>query len=185
MNPRTPLMILLLAVVAALSYWLGREPAKETAVADAAAGPDLFIDRFTTLVTDAAGHPVYRIAGERMERLRADGHSEVTAPAVIFAGDGDDSPWTLVAAKAWISHDNEEVRLADGVVIDRPATRKSAAARLATPYLTVLPVRREVKTDAPVILTSGAQRLAAVGMYADLRARTVEFLAEVRTVYVR
>lgn len=185
MNLRSPLVILMLAAAAALSFWMGYTPEEEAAVAIERTGPDLFMDRFTTLVTDETGQPEYRFSGERMERLRPDGHSEVTAPSVVFEDNSGALPWTLVADRAWISPDNDEVQLIDHVVIDRPAQRGLAASRLTTPYLTVLPKARIAETGAQVELRRGPHRLDAVGMHADLQARTVDFKSEVRTVYVR
>lgn len=185
MNLRTSAAILLLTGLATLTFWLGTEPAdKAESARDVAEGPDFFMDRFSMLLTDEAGRPEYHISGTRMERLRADGRSEIVSPSVAFHGAGGPA-WQMDAAEARLSPDGREILLTGDVVIDRPEGEAGRANRLTTDHLTLWTDTRMARTDAPVHMTEGPQRLDATGMQADMQARTIEFHSKVRTVYVR
>ena len=183
MNLRTALAILMLGAAAA-SFWFVYQPVQEVAVSVEAAGPDMVMDRFTTMITDDSGRGEYLISGDRLERLRPDGQRTVQRVSVLF-DDGLAPPVTMDAATALISPHNDDILMSGDVVIVHGASGGETTTRILTPRLILFPERQEASTDAPVRLTRDTMSLDAVGMRTDLRARTVAFYSQVRASYER
>lgn len=185
MNIRTPLIPVLLAGIAAFTFWLGQQPGREAPPHVEDESPHFFMEKFSILFTGDDGLPDHRLLGERMVRMQLDGPGEITQPVVTIFGEDDSPPWTVVAARAVVAADHEEVELIDEVAIDRPSQDPAEASRLLAERLTIWPTSRTAATDGPVSLLRGQVRHDAVGMAADLEADTIEFHSQVRTAHER
>lgn len=185
MTVRGALVLTLVALIAALSWWLqGR--VKTPAGLLGTQGPeqpDYYMDGYRILVTDDQGRPQYRMHGERMAHLPSDDTGELTAPELTLYTP-DAPPWTVKAASGWVSPGAKEVDLRGGVQITRLAQAGQSAIRIDTETLAVRPQERTARTEDPVVAVAPEGRLTAVGMVADLDARRIEFLSQARGEYV-
>lgn len=142
--------------------------------------------------------PRYSVTGAEWIRLDAGGQPEMRARAGVidyFADDsarlsdltldslgGSTSPWQMHSPTGRVPpHERrlllEGEVLASGVYGDEPVSFK-------TRELWVDLLRREFRTDAPVVLDSPFRRASARGLRADFAGTTVQLLNDVEVDYV-
>ncbi len=140
---------------------------------------DFYMRDFRLTVYDAAGRPEYLASGPDLRR-DSNGTLTLQAPRIAWLGQGD-PPWTLTAASAQLDARMEHATLTGGVVIERTG---SLPSRFTTDHAESDLPRREVRTDAPVLLTQGEHTLAGIGLHADLNAGRFTLPQQVRGNYV-
>jgi lipopolysaccharide export system protein LptC len=177
--PLVPLLILA-SVAAATGWllWLLRE-ADPPAVLVGPPRSDYSVEQFQLVALDAAGAEAFAAHGPRLARHPFLGTIDIEEPRFTFP-DQEGALWHSRAARAWVSRDGSELRLLGDVELDGPAADAAEPIRLRSERLDVFPRENRVATDTAVTVTEPGSILRARGLRADLDARRVELLSEVK-----
>jgi lipopolysaccharide export system protein LptC len=170
-------VLLLLAAASGWLLWQLREPPAPPALV----GPprsDYTLEEFELVALDADGRESFLARGPRLARHPFLGTLDIEQPRFVIPDRGG-APWTSRADRAWVSRDGTELRLLGAVELRGPAA-DPAAPRLVTERLNVYPREDRVDTEAAVTVTEPGSILRARGLRAELDARRVELLSEVR-----
>jgi lipopolysaccharide export system protein LptC len=177
--------IALLALLAALTYWLDVRLALKAERPDwrQEHRPDTIVDDFEIRRLNAEGVLQYRLKAPHLVHYPDDDSAEVTTPHItLYRPSG--APLTLLGQMAHVSAKGERVFFPGQVDIDRAASPDNQALTARTTDLTVLPEEGLASTDQHVFMTLGASELQGTGARIDNKAQTFELLANVTGRYV-
>jgi lipopolysaccharide export system protein LptC len=184
-NGRTLLVRALLLVAAVATGWLAWQLRRVDEPPPLVGPPrsDYSLREFELIAFDEQGVESFSARGPRLARHHHLGTIEIEQPRFRVpdsAGDG----WNGRAQRGWISADGNELRLLGDVDLLGPVGEAGEEPmHLVTPALNVFPREDRVATDAAVTVTGPGSILRGRGMRADLQARRVELLAEVKIRY--
>ncbi len=102
----------------------------------------------------------------------------VNAPQYYFVA-SDGSEWNGTSQYAWVSADNNTVKLIGKVDMRRPPTPKISEAEIHTADATVWTQDKRMATAAPSVIQEPGSILRGVGMKADFDTRSLELLSDV------
>jgi lipopolysaccharide export system protein LptC len=182
---RLALIIAFLMVCALGSFWVHevmRRSAPETAVPAKSGEPDYTVDNFVYVKMSREGRPRYSVSGTRLTHFPKDDTFEIARP-VLDSRNNPDSPMTVRAQRALSDRDASQVRMLDGVVVDRPATAKAEQFQLTTEFLLVLPDDEVARTDRPVEMRLGRSTLTGVGAWLNNATREFRMAQQTHAVY--
>lgn len=181
LRPGQWLLVMALAAVAALTYWLphrGLSPSAPHVQPPARA--DYYARDALMTVTGNNGSALYRIRAQ--EALHYPNKWTVLHTVRVTYFGGRSATWHLTADQARMPPDQQQIRLS-GHVVARGTLNNGAPMTLTTPHMTVFPNNKRMRTDARVHATSKGRHLTAVGMRANLNTHEVEFLSDVHSIY--
>ena len=182
--PASWLPLGLVAVMAAMAYWLNHLASQPLPANDAAFrhDPELIVDNLVATAFDPEGNPRYVLSAARLLYYADDETTELTAPR--FQHRSPTAPAiTAEAARGFISTHGDHVHLLDRVRLTRAATRDAAELTLSTDYLQITPEAEVMRTDRPVELRQGASFLRADNLLLDGKARSLELKGNVKGIY--
>lgn len=153
----------------------------------------------TAPVAPAAPLPRYTVTGAQWLRLGEQGQPEFRAQAqsieyfadesiqlhtiTLDALGGLSSPWNLRAPAGTVPPRERRVLLQGGVVA-KGAYADGVPIDFTTDRLWVDLLRRELRTESPVLLTSDLRHASARGLKADFSGERVQLLDDVQVEYV-
>lgn len=178
------LPLTVVAVMAALAYWLNQLASQPLPTDDAAFRhtPDLIVENFVATAFDPQGHPRYALAAAKMVYYTDDETTELTAPR--FQIQSVQAPTIRAeSARGFVSTQGEHVYLLDRVRVSRAATAEAPELTLNTEYLQITPEAQTLRTDKPVQLRQGDSTLVANSLVFDARARSLDLRGNVRGIY--
>jgi lipopolysaccharide export system protein LptC len=172
--------VLLLASVAATSYWYAQALGRGAAGAPPRPGtPSFTADQLVLTQFDAQGRAKYRLSAQRV--LHFDETDEIRLERPHLLSLRPDQPQIEVrAAAGQVENAGERVHLRSDVVITRAGDAATAPMRVTTDYLLALPDHDRYWTDRPVVIERGDSRIEARGMELDNLARTAVFVGRGR-----
>jgi len=176
---RTLAWLLVLAIAAAttqlLVWWL-RPPPKPVAIV----GPprsSYELDHFTLHAFGENGKLAFTMTAPHLARREGNDSLYVNAPNYFFvASDGAD--WYGTSQYAWISSDNNTVKLIGKVDVRRPPTAHISAAEIHTADATVWTQDKRMASAAPSVIQQPGSILRGTGMKADFDTRSLELLSD-------
>lgn len=178
--------IVLLALLAGLSFWLQRtvEPEPPKTNGKLRHDPDAYAENFTVRRFDNNGNVKYRLTAPYLVHYPDDDSSEVKSP-VLIAYRPDAPPVTLTGDHAKITARGETVFLWDNVSVTRAAApdRLEMVARM--PDLITQPEAGLAFTNSPVEITQGASWIKGVGAQLDNNTSTFVLQSQVTGLYFR
>jgi lipopolysaccharide export system protein LptC len=158
--------LMLLALLAALTFWVDKVAEPPAAKRDGSTrhDPDYIVNNFSTLRTNGFGNPRYKLEGTEMRHFPDDDSTELTKPR--FSLFSLKKPTTeIIADRGQVSSNGENVYFMDNVKVVRAATQRKAEMTVLTDYLHIIPDQDFAKTDRPVtILQAPRTVIHAVGM---------------------
>ncbi|MGH8124659.1 MAG: LPS export ABC transporter periplasmic protein LptC [Rhodanobacteraceae bacterium] len=177
---RTLVWLVVLAIAAAITqllvWWLKPPPKPVAMVGPPRSSYEL--DNFTLHAFGKDGKLAFTMTAPHLARREGNDALYVNAPKYFFvASDGSD--WYGTSQYAWISSDNNLVKLIGKVDIRRPPTAHLSAAEIHTADATVWTQDKRMATAAPSIIQEPGSILRGVGMKADFDTRTLELLSDV------
>lgn len=177
--------IAVLAVIAALTYWLQASLAPAEVQADRSGlhEPDAIVEDFEIRRLDENGKLQYRLTAPRLRHFPDDDSSEISAPHLIAYRDNRE-PLSLTAGEARVTERGKQVLLTGDVTISRPAASGRAELVARTDRLSVAPEAGTAQTDQPMTITQGASRISGVGARIDNKTSTFELRSRVRGQYL-
>lgn len=179
MSPGTRLGLLLLAALAATSWWLklrmGQPPAVPTAERPAAEGFYMTEAEITSAGPD--GLPRYRVTADEIRQLTLDGPTQLKQVRVEY-NVYSPSPWLLTAPEGVLSADQARLELWGGVeILGESGDHGPAAAEMQR--LEVDTTTHIARTSSPVDLKLGPQKVSGVGMIAYLLEERLQLQSSV------
>ncbi len=172
------LPLLLMAVLAAGTWWLVRNAPDVDAVRAAPAlrhDPDYVMTRFTVQRFGPDGALRTQIEGDVLRHYPDDDTLEIDGARIRAVG--DNGAITLATAKRALSNgDGSEVQLRGDAHVQRPATAKDEAIEFRSEFLQAFRNIEQVRSNVPVVVTQGTSVVHAAGMNYDNLARVIDFV---------
>jgi lipopolysaccharide export system protein LptC len=178
--------LLLLAALGLFTFYLAqvadRERTRQVARPAATDGPDYFVERLALLGMNELGEPSFRLEARQLQHFPADDTTVFEEPVMVSL-DASRPRVTVTADRGRLTSGGDEAHLSGNVIVTRAATERAPPMRADTDYAVVIPDRDIVRTDWPVTVVQGANRLTGVGMELDNRARTLRVDSQVSAVW--
>jgi lipopolysaccharide export system protein LptC len=177
---RTLFWLIALAIAAGITQLLVmwfRPPPKPVAIV----GPprsSYELDNFTLHAFAEDGRLAFTMTAPHLARREGNDSLYVNAPKYFFVA-SDGSTWNGNSQYAWISSDNNTVKLIGKVDMRRPPTAKISEAEIHTADATVWTQDKRMATAAPSVIQEPGSILRGVGMKADFDTRSLELLSDV------
>lgn len=176
--------IVLLSLLAGLSFWLERAVAPEEVKRDGALRhePDAIAENFMVRQLDQNGRIKYRLTAPFLEHFPDDDSSALKSPVLVHYRQ-DAPPLTVSGKNAMVTSKGQVVFLWDDVAVVRAASpdRPEAVARM--PDLTVRPDDGIAFTQSPVVITEDRSWVKGVGMDLDNNNSTFVLQSQVTGLY--
>jgi lipopolysaccharide export system protein LptC len=176
--------VLLLAAVAALTFWLDQvvQPLLQGADGTSRHDPDYIVENLSALSTNEAGDAAYTLFATRMVHYPDDDTTLLTRPRLISYRSAE-APMTITANEALVSGNGENVYFKDEVKVTRAAYGDHSEMVMVTTYLHVIPDDNIAKTDRPVTITDASTVVNAVGLELNSETRILKLHSRVRGTY--
>lgn len=179
--------LILLALLAGLTYWIDRtvQPPPPKRDGSTRHDPDYTVHNFLLTKPDRMGNPRYSLRAAEMRHYPDDDTTELAQP--IFAHYSLRKPAIEVRSeRGLVSPNGENVYFMDNVKVVRAATAQKGELTVLTEYLHVIPEQNVLKTDREVtILQAPRTVIRAVGMELYKNERILKLLNRVRVHYER
>lgn len=180
-------LLLVLAMLAALSLWVQQAVQPPTPKPDGSArhDPDYKLTNFSTVKTDQNGNLRNTLQAAEMVHYPDDDSTELTRPN--FTMFSANKPFTRFAGeRGLVSSDGKEVQIIGNVKVVRGATGRKGELTLLTDYLYILPDEDIAKTDRAVTITQAPKTvIRGTGMLYNKKQGTLELYKNVRVHYER
>lgn len=156
--------LLLLGLLAALTFWLQRTANFDDPISRAKArhDPDSIIEHFSIQRFDAAGDLKNFLTAGKLVHFPDNDSTEVDNPALTLYESRQ--PTRVTAKRAWLSHDGKEVHLMDKVRMVRQGTAGAPDTVLETARMTVFPDSETAHSNDPVTISKGQSVVVGSGM---------------------
>lgn len=182
-SPNTRNGIVVLALLTIAGLWLGRAQRTEEDAGFGDIDPqlDYALFDFELRVLDEQGQPRLKMRSPRLDSDARSGVGTVSSPVIEMQQ--PEAEWRIEARSATISADREHVWLSGAVEVERRARETALVSRLTTEQLGVDVTPRRARTNAPVTLVEGDDRISAIGMRLDMARNRFELLRQVEATY--
>ncbi|MBN8502741.1 MAG: LPS export ABC transporter periplasmic protein LptC [Sphingomonadales bacterium] len=184
--PSQTFALILLGLLAALSFWLEHAVDVPLGKQDGKLrhDPDTIVENFMVRRISNQGILQYRMRAPYMEHYPDDDSSLLKQPHLIHYRPGAPD-MTLSGQQARVTAKGETVYLWGGVVVTRAASSERPEMVARTPDLTVKPDDGTATTDSPAEITEGASWLKGVGMDVDNNQSTLSLRSQVTGLIFR
>ena len=174
----------LLAVLAALTFWLDRVTQPQaSARADAANhDPDYIVDGLSAVRMDPAGRVKHTLRARRMTHFPEDDITLLAEPRFVTYSEGR-PPVSVTSRHARVSGDGEDVYFEDQVRVVRSALGSQSELTVETNYLHVIPDANIAKTNRPVTIRSDTGVITASGLELNSETRVLNLQGRVRSTF--
>lgn len=183
---RGAMMLVLLAALAAGSFWLYevlRRAGDDVLPHVERTEPDFYMENFSYIkISKASGKASYHFSGKKMVHKPQDNSYDIEAPVIHNRSEGKPST-TLSGDRGTVNSDYSEVHLYENVRMDRPGSPTNRPLKLRSEHLLILPDEDVVKTDTPVQIMVGESILNGTGMYANNATRELQLKNRVHGTY--
>jgi len=180
------LSLVLLVALGLFTFYLAqvaeREQASRGQPRPPSTEPDYFVDRMALLTMNDRGEPAYRLQAQRLQHFPVGDVTVFEAPVMVSL-DPSRPRVTVTARQGRLTPGGEEAHLQGDVVVTRAGTANAPPLKAETDYAVVLPEQDIVRTDRPVTIVQGGNRLAGVGMELNNRTRQLRLDSRVSAVW--
>jgi lipopolysaccharide export system protein LptC len=175
--------VVLLALLAALTYWLDRAVQLPVAARDKpmAHDPDFIADKLLATRMDVNGRVRDTLHAAKVMHFPDDDSTALEFPR--FASYARGAPLTITSKQAQVSSNGGNLYFTGGVRATRAALGNNSALVVATEYLHVMPDDNIAKTDRHVTISDDTMTLEAVGMELNSESRVLKLNADVRGAF--
>ncbi len=176
--------LILLALLAALTFWLDRKVQPTGRMPDGSTrhDPDFIIEGFSAVQMNPDGTRRYALSAKRMVHYPDDNSTQLDAPRLVYF-DYQRAPVTVRSDTADATQGGDDVYFRGDVQVVRSAYDTNAELGMFTSYLHVVPDKDFAQTDKPVRIVEGNSTASAVGLEFDNRTRQIRLLSEVKANY--
>jgi lipopolysaccharide export system protein LptC len=178
--------LLLVAVLAALTFWLERlvqapAPARDGSTRH---DPDYIVDNLVGVTMGPDGKRLHQLEASRMLHYPDDDSTQLESPR-LYKYEDDRQALSITAQRAHVSSEGKTVDFDQDVRAVRSATKTQSELVLTTDHLHVVPDDDYARTDSPVKIEDANTQVTAVGLEFNNNARVVKLLSNVRGSYVK
>jgi lipopolysaccharide export system protein LptC len=163
--------LLLLAVLAALTFWLDR-----------VVQPDYIVERLSATRMDPAGRVKHTLFAEKMTHYADDDSTVLQSPRFTSSAAGR-APVNITSREALISSNGENIYFIGEVRVVRAAYADKSELVVKTDYLHVIPDDDIARTDREVTIADAHTVVTAVGLELNNQTRVLKLLSRVRGTY--
>lgn len=175
--------LLLLAVLAALSFWLDQAVQQGNQVAEKErSDPDFIVENIVARRMDPSGNVKHTLYASRMTHFPHDDSTHLLAPRFVSNASAN-APVSITSRTARVSSGGDNVYFEDDVRAVRAAYDNRSELTLVTSFLHVMPDSNIARTDRPVTITDAHTVATAIGLELNSETRTVKFLSNFRGSY--
>lgn len=176
--------LLLLAALAALTFWLDSfvQPPSRTPEATAREDPDYIVDGLTATRHAADGSVKHTLTAAKMVHYPHDDSTRLESP-VFVSHAASSAPVTITARRGVVSSEGERVHFHDDVRVLRASYAGNSELVVRTEYLLVVPDENIARTDRAVTITNAHTTVTAVGLELNSENRTLKLLSRVKGTY--
>jgi len=161
------LPLLLLTLLAALTFWLERATQPDAGHKDGLErhDPDFIVNNFTVRRYNLAGGLEQVLTAKEMLHYLDDDSTEVSAPTLTYYG--ADRQTQVTARQALLTNKGKEVLLTGDVRLVRAATADSPELVVTTTEMKVYPDEKIARSSAPVTIVQGQSIITGGGLEVD------------------
>jgi lipopolysaccharide export system protein LptC len=176
--------LLMVAMLAALTYWLDQiaQPAPIGPDKAPRHDPDYIVDKLSAVSMNETGATSYTLSAVKMLHYPDDDTTLMTQPRLVSYG-SEKAPVTITSNEAVVSSNGEHVHFRDNVKVTRAAHGNNTEMVMRTAYLHVIPDDNIAKTDRPVTITDAATTVTAVGLEFNSETHVMKLFSNVRGSY--
>ena len=180
---RALLLVALLAVVAALSFWFRVSYQRASAPpATAVRLPDYYLEGMERRELGSAGQLSSVLRAERLDHFNDDDSATLVRPSLEIYND-DGWSWLVQAESGWSNGTGTEVWLHGQVDIRHRDASGAVQLHVSTSELRVLPKEQYAETDRAATIREPRSVATGVGLHANLAENRVELLTQVTIQY--
>ena len=178
--------LLLVAVLAALTFWLERlvqapPPARDGSTRH---DPDYIVENLVGVTMGPDGTRLHQLEANRMLHYPDDDSTHLESPR-LFKYENERLALSITAQRARVSSEGKTVDFDQAVRAVRSATKTQSELVLTTDHLHVVPDDDYASTDSPVKIENANTQVTAVGLEFNNNARVVKLRSNVRGSYVK
>jgi lipopolysaccharide export system protein LptC len=176
--------LILLALLASLSFWLDRKVQPQARLPDGSTrhDPDFFIEGFSAVKMNPDGTRRYSLVAKRMVHFPDDNSTKLDLPRLVYF-DYERAPVTIRSETAEVMQGGDDVFFHGDVQIIRSAYASNAELGVFTSFLHVIPDKDLAQTDKPVRMVEGSSTASSVGLEFNNATREIKLLSEVKASY--
>ena len=176
--------LFLLAVLAALTFWLDRivQPPPGTRPAAASGEPDYIVDGLSAARMDQDGRVKHTLRAQKMTHYPEEDMTVLAEPKFVTYAEGR-SPVTVTSRQARMSGNGENVFFEDQVRVVRAPFGARSELVLETSYLHVIPDANVAKTDRPVTIRAAGAVVTASGLELNSETRVLRLQGRVKGIF--
>ena len=183
MNPRL-LLGVILALGIGLAAWALWSSSERPAVQQPGSGRSDYVLRdFELIMLDDTGSESFTLRAPLLQETPGAKTIDVQTPLFLLP-DESGQPWHVRSRTAWVSADQNEIRLRGAVTADSPHGAGDPV-RMQTEELNVFPDTRKATSEVAVLITQPGLTMRGTGLQADMARRQATLLSEVHTTYAR
>ena len=175
--------LVLLVLLAALTYWLDRAVQGPAASREKLLlhDPDYLVDKLLAIRMDVNGRVRDTLHAARMVHFPDDDSTELELPR--FASYGHGAPLSITSKRGLVTSNGGNLYFRGDVRATRSPYDDKSELVVTTEYLHLLPDDDIAKTDQPVIIRDANMTIQAVGMELNNETRVLKLNAAVKGVY--
>jgi len=176
--------LILVALLATMSFWLDRKVQPSTHRPDGSGrhDPDFIIEGFSAVKMNPDGTRRYALTAKRMVHFPDDNSTQLESPRLVYF-DYQRAPVTIRSETADSVQGGDDVFFRGDVQLIRSAYASNAELGVFTSFLHVIPDKDLAKTDKPVRMVEGNSTASSVGLEFDNAVRNIKLLSEVKSSY--
>lgn len=176
--------LILLALLATMSFWLDRkvQPPAHRPDGSTRHDPDFIVEGFSAVKMNPDGTRRYALAAKRMVHFPDDNSTQLELPRLVYF-DYQRAPVTIRSETAEAVQGGDDVFFRGDVQIIRSAYASNAELGVFTSFLHVIPDKDLAKTDKPVRMVEGNSTASSVGLEFNNVTREIKLLSEVKASY--
>ena len=175
--------VLLLALLAALTYWLDQAAQSPAEIQDKALAhtPDFTVEKLLVTRMDVNGRIRDTLHAAKMFHFPADDSTELEQPRFVSFSRG--VPMSITSKQGLVSSNVGNLYFRNDVRAMRAAQGDKSALVVTTEYLHIIPDDNVAKTDRPVTISDATMTIEAVGMELNSETRVLKLNAGVKSVF--
>ena len=175
--------ILLLALLAGLSYWLEHAVQSSYQRPNANRGPDAVAQGLVSVQTNPAGKIEYRLQARTLEHYLARDYSVLGDPELTYYSP-DQGVMTVSALQGTVRQGGDFVTLSNRVVATQHVPGQARPNRITTQMVQIWPRRNLLQAPGPVAFSGPQFSGSALSLTANTRSRVVKLRGRVMTQYL-
>ncbi len=181
----TIFVLLLILIIAFITYWLKIEVEKELLIKNSknGRGPTFYLKKFDSVQTKKNGDVKFTISAKNMKEFDYAEYAILSKPH--FTRFKNSSPYSYIKSNAGkVISGGDEYLFSDNVILTRVATKKKKEMKLFTDQLDILPKMDIILTKKPVkIIQEPNIEIYGIGMKYDNKEGIVKLLSNVKVHY--